>query len=115
MHSTRPLLVLLIVVVSLLTRGVALGHATLPHAPMQEHAAITATTDGCHDSMPDGGHEQTANDERSCRIACDLGSMPPLATFPKLDAPGYSPVRIARLHTLTLADALPPDLPPPRS
>lgn len=53
------------------------------------------------------------HDHGSCKIACELGAAPALMIVPLIQAQAAHPVQVATVHSLVLADAVPPDHPPP--
>jgi hypothetical protein len=111
-------LILLLVLVALLSRQQVWGHASMargsPHEVVSAAGAAYAAQAGspCHADEP--ASAEAAPHDQGCRIACDLGTMPPLAAFAPLQACGYVPVRLALVPTQSSAPPRAPDRPPPR-
>jgi hypothetical protein len=113
MRHSRPWLILLLVAVALLSRNLAWAHVGMTHGDgMAVAAALAAPSSPCHDdeAVAAGATPQ----DQGCRIACDLGTMPPLMTVSVLQARVYAPVRVARVPMPSPAPSRAPDRPPPR-
>ena len=103
----------LLLAVALLSRNLAWSHAGVTHADVQSVVvAMAAHSDPCPDD--ESVATQATPEDQGCRIACDLGTMPPLMAVSALPVCGYAPVRLARVPMPSPAPPRAPDRPPPR-
>ena len=103
----------LLLAVALLSRNLAWGHVGVTHGDVQTVVtAMAAHNSPCHEDQP--ATTEAAPQDQGCRIACDLGTMPPLPAVGALQVLGYAPVRLARVPMPSPAPPRAPDRPPPR-
>ena len=103
----------LLLAVSLLSRNLAWSHVGVTHGDVQTVVTTVAAHSGpCLDD--ESVAAQAAPQDQGCRIACDLGTMPPLVVVKAMPVCAYVPVRLARVPMPSPAPPRAPDRPPPR-
>jgi hypothetical protein len=75
--------------------------------------AAAHSAEHCQESVDSGASHHQSHDQSSCQIACDQSSAPALVTASAPDTGETPAVMIPVLHALLLANASPPDHPPP--
>lgn len=97
---------------SLFLRGAAFAHAYDQRAA-DPLPALAAGAAHCHEEGAGQAGPQAMHDASACQIACELGTAAALVPLPILKAPAAPAVRHPRVPILALAEATPPDHPPP--
>jgi hypothetical protein len=110
LRNTRLLFLL---VLAILFQGMAPVFA-MP-TPVDGHVAVMATeaTDHCQENVGEARLPHQSHGKSACQIACDLGSAPTLTTKAIPLVTETLAILVPVMHQLMLADATPPDTPPP--
>jgi hypothetical protein len=80
---------------------------------IEPDSARSASATHCHEADDTPPPALPQHGDSSCRIACDLGAAPALMPFLPVTAESAPAVQVARVPVLALAEAPPPDHPPP--
>lgn len=113
MSNRSDLLRILWLLLAALLLRAATPALAMPSMLVPTVGTAIAMTSHCHDAEEQPAPVQAQHNDSSCKIACDLGAAPALIPFQPMDADPAPAVRVARVPILALAEAVPPDHPPP--